>query len=299
MPRTVRAALDEAALAIGRVDARVLFAHLLDVDRAWIAAHPMHVLTEGQDARLDALVAQRALGHPVAYLVGRREFYGRDFEVGPDVLIPRPETETLVEAALDFLRRPRDPRHSPAACPREPLPGDGNPPTVLDLGTGSGAIAVTLACERPDVRIVATDASEAALALARTNARHHGCDGRIDFIRASWYEAVPGRRFDLVVANPPYVAAGDAHLGQGDLRFEPPGALTDGSADGLASIRAIVAGAPAHLAHGGALLFEHGYDQAESAAALLARAGFTRLVARPDLAGIPRVAGGIIVSCPE
>jgi release factor glutamine methyltransferase len=282
MPRTVRAALDEAALAIGRVDARVLFAHLLDVDRAWIAANPMHVLTESQDARLDALVAQRAMGHPVAYLVGRREFYGRDFEVGPDVLIPRPETETLVEAALEALPRP-----------------GAVAPALLDLGTGSGAIAVTLACERPDVRIVATDASEGALALARTNARRHGCEGRIDFVRGSWYDAVPGRRFDLVVANPPYVAAGDAHLGRGGLRFEPPGALTDGSADGLASIRAIVAGAPAHLLPGGALLFEHGYDQAGAAAALLARAGYTQLVSRADLAGIPRVAGGIIVSCPR
>lgn len=284
MPRTVRAALDEAALAIGRVDARVLCAHLLAVDRAWIAANPMHVLTESQDARLDALVAQRAMGHPVAYLLGRREFYGRDFEVGPDVLIPRPETETLVEAALDLLRRPR---------------AGGDPPAILDLGTGSGAIAVTLACERPDARIVATDASAAALALARANARRNGCEGRIEFIRGSWYDAVPGKRFDLVVANPPYVAAGDAHLGRGDLRFEPPGALTDGSVDGLASIRAIVAGAPAHLVPGGALLFEHGYDQAEAAAALLMRAGFTRLVSRPDIAGIPRVAGGIIVSCPE
>jgi release factor glutamine methyltransferase len=284
MPRTVRAALDEAALAIGRVDARVLCAHLLAVDRAWIAANPMHVLTESQDARLDALVAQRAMGHPVAYLLGRREFYGRDFEVGPDVLIPRPETETLVEAALDLLRRPR---------------AGGDPPAILDLGTGSGAIAVTLACERPDARIVATDASAAALALARANARRNGCEGRIEFIRGSWYDAVPGKRFDLVVANPPYVAAGDAHLGRGDLRFEPPGALTDGSVDGLASIRAIVAGAPAHLVPGGALLFEHGYDQAEAAAALLVRAGFTRLVSRPDIAGIPRVAGGIIVSCPE
>jgi release factor glutamine methyltransferase len=290
MPRTVRAALDEAALAIGRVDARVLFAHLLDVDRAWIAANPMHVLTESQDARLDALVAQRALGHPVAYLLGRREFYGRDFEVGPDVLIPRPETETLVEAALEILRRPRAPLDSRTG---------GNPPTLLDLGTGSGAIAVTLACERPDVRIVATDASEAALALASANARRHGCEDRIELVRGSWYDAVPGRRFDLIVANPPYVAAGDVHLGRGDLRFEPPGALTDGSADGLASIRAIVAGAPAHLAADGALLFEHGYDQAGAASALLARAGFAQLVSRPDLAGIPRVAGGIIVSCPR
>ncbi|HSN19815.1 MAG TPA: peptide chain release factor N(5)-glutamine methyltransferase, partial [Usitatibacter sp.] len=240
MRRTLRAALDEAALCIDRVDARVLFAHLLGVNRAWLAANPMHVLTETQDAQLDTLVARRALGQPVAYLVGSREFYGREFSVGPDVLIPRPETETLVESALEALRHSR---------------ADGNP-SVLDLGTGSGAIAVTLACERPDLAIVATDASAAALDVARANAERHGCADRIELARGSWYGAVPGRRFDLVVANPPYVAAGDAHLAQGDLRFEPASALTDGSADGLDSIRAIVSGARAHLIPGGTLLFE-------------------------------------------
>jgi release factor glutamine methyltransferase len=275
---TVKAAFEEALATIERVDAQVLMAHVLGVNRAWLVANPMHILTETEDARLDSIVAQRALGQPVAYLVGKREFYGRDFEVGPEVLIPRPETETLVEAALDALRR---------------SPARGNP-SVLDLGTGSGAIAVTLACERPDVRIVASDTSAAALDIARVNARKHGCAGRIELLRGSWYQAVPGRRFDLVVANPPYVAAGDAHLAEGDLRFEPGSALTDGSADGLDSIRAIVAGAGAHLAEGGALLFEHGYDQAEAVAALLAAAGFEDRVSIPDLAGIPRVAGGNI-----
>jgi release factor glutamine methyltransferase len=273
---TVKAAFEEALVSIDRVDAQVLMAHVLAVNRAWIAANPMHVLTESQDARIDMLVAQRALGQPVAYLVGKREFYARDFEVGPEVLIPRPETETLVEAALDALRR---------------FPGDGNAPTVLDLGTGSGVIAVTLACERPELRIVASDTSAAALEIARANARAQGCGGRIEFVAGSWYEAVPGRRFDVIVANPPYVAAGDAHLGEGDLRFEPGSALTDGSADGLDSIRAIVAGAREHLAPGGALLFEHGYDQAQAVAALLDGAGFEDRVSIPDLAGIPRVAG--------
>lgn len=277
---TVKAAFEEALATIERVDAQVLMAHVLGVNRAWLVANPMHVLTETQDARLDSIVAQRALGQPVAYLLGRREFYGRDFEVGPDVLIPRPETETLVEAARSHVdRRSR---------------ANGNPPVALDLGTGSGAIAVTLACERPDLRVVASDTSAAALDFARANARTHGCAERIEFLHGSWYEAVPGRRFDLIVANPPYVAAGDAHLGEGDLRFEPGNALTDGSADGLDSIRAIVAGAGEHLAEGGALLFEHGYDQAEAVAALLAAAGFGDRVSIPDLAGIPRVAGGKI-----
>ncbi|HEX3098641.1 MAG TPA: peptide chain release factor N(5)-glutamine methyltransferase [Usitatibacter sp.] len=274
---TVKAALEDAFAAIDRIDAQVLMAHVLGVDRAWVLANPMRVLTETEDAQVDMLVARRAMGQPVAYLLGRREFYGRDFAVGPEVLIPRPETETLVEAALDALRRPR---------------ADGGPWNILDLGTGSGAIAVTLACERPDARIVATDASAEALETARANARAHGCEARIELAKGSWYAAVPGRRFDLIVANPPYVAAGDAHLSQGDLRFEPGVALTDGSADGLDSIRTIVSGAGGHLVPGGALLFEHGYDQAEAAARILADAGFTALVSIPDLAGIPRVAGG-------
>lgn len=269
MRRTVRVALEEAAAAIGRVDARVLACHLLGTGRAWLAANPMHVLTESQDAQYDLLVAQRQMGHPVAYLVGTREFYGRDFEVGSAVLIPRPETETLVEAALARL--------GPAG-------------EVLDLGTGSGALAVTLACERPGALVHAGDASAEALSIARANAARHGAD--VAFGHGSWYEPFAGRRFDLIVANPPYVAAGDRHLAEGDLRFEPREALTDGSADGLESLRAIAAGAPAHLKDGGWLLVEHGYDQAGACRALLQAAGLADLVSIPDLAGIPRVAGG-------
>ena len=265
----MRAALEESAEAVGAVDARVLACHVLGASRAWIVANPMHVLSESQDAQLDSLVARRALGYPVAYLVGQREFYGREFAVGPAVLIPRPETETLVEAALARL---------PANA------------AILDLGTGSGAVAVTLACERPDASVTATDASAEALACARANAARHAA--RVTFAAGSWYEAVPGRRFDAIVSNPPYVAAGDHHLDEGDLRFEPRPALTDGSADGLDAIRAIIAGAPGHLLSGGWLLIEHGYDQAKACRALLRDSGFAQLASIDDLSGIARVAGG-------
>src|SRR6185436_6562967 len=219
---TLKAALEEATAAIGRVDAHVLVAHLLGVNRSYLIANPMRVLTETEDARIDMLVAQRAIGHPVAHLVAEREFYGRLFKVTPDVLIPRPETEVLVEAALARLPPPA-----------------ARPPSVLDLGTGSGALAITLACERPDVAVTATDSSEGALDVARLNAQALGA--RVEFVAGSWFGPVAGRRFGLIVSNPPYVAARDPHLGQGDLRFEPKHALTDGSLDGLASIRAIVA----------------------------------------------------------
>jgi release factor glutamine methyltransferase len=268
---TLKAALEDATAAIGRVDAQVLVAHLLGVDRAYLATHPMRVLTESEDARIDSVVARRSMGHPVAYLMGRREFYSRSFAVSPDVLIPRPETETLVEAAIARLA-PR------ASC--------------LDLGTGSGAVGLTIACERPDVRVTCTDLSAAALELARANAAALGCEGRVEFGDGSWYAPLAGRRFDAIVSNPPYVADGDPHLGEGDLRFEPAAALSDGSRDGLASIRAIVQGAAAHLQPGGWLLFEHGYDQGDAVRGMLSAAGFTDCASIRDLAGIPRVSGG-------
>jgi release factor glutamine methyltransferase len=268
---TVKAALEEATTMIDRIDAHVLMAHVLGVNRAGLVANPMRVLTQSEDAKIDMLVARRALGHPVAYLVAKREFYGRDFEVGPEVLIPRPETETLVEAAL--------PRLGPRA-------------SCLDLGTGSGAIAVTLACERPEARVTATDSSPGALEVARANAA--ALAARVEFLAGPWYAPVAGRRFDLIVSNPPYIARGDAHLEAGDLRFEPAQALTDGSADGLDSIRAIVAAARAHLNPGGWLLLEHGYDQAEAVARIFAAAGLAEYTTIADLAGIARVAGGKI-----
>ncbi|HUQ29479.1 MAG TPA: peptide chain release factor N(5)-glutamine methyltransferase [Usitatibacter sp.] len=271
--QTVKSALEDLMQAMDRTDAVVIMSEVLGVNRAWIAANPMRLLTETQDARIEMLAAQRAMGRPVAYLLNRREFYGRDFALDDSVLIPRPETETLVEAALARMT-PR------AAC--------------LDLGTGSGAVAVTLACQRPEARLVATDVSAVALRVARANAQRHHCDTRIEFLEGSWYAPVGARRFDVIVANPPYIAAADPHLGRGDLRFEPAHALTDGSRDGLDSIRAIVAGASDHLDPGGWLLFEHGHDQAASARALLEAAGFGSIVSLPDLAGIPRVAGGKI-----
>jgi release factor glutamine methyltransferase len=280
---TVKAALEELMASMDRTDAMVIMAEVLGVNRSWIVANPMRILTETEDARIDMLGAQRAMGRPVAYLLDRREFYGRDFALDSSVLIPRPETETLVEAAL---ARMADSYSSTA--PRD------HAATFLDLGTGSGAIAVTLACQRPEWRGLATDASEAAVRVARANAERHHCEARLEFASGSWYEPVGSQRFDVIVSNPPYVAAGDPHLAQGDLRFEPSAALTDGSPDGLASIRAIVAGARAHLEPGGWLLFEHGYDQADRARALLESSGFDSIFSTPDLAGIPRVAGGKI-----
>jgi release factor glutamine methyltransferase len=268
--RTIHVSLQEAEDAIGKVDARVLLCDVLGVDRAFLVANPFHILTETQDARIDMLVARRQMGHPVAYLVGSREFYGRDFAVDESVLIPRPETEHLVEAAL------------------ERMAADAS---VLDLGTGSGAIAVTLACERPRSRVTAVDAQASALATARANGERLA-PGRVEFLEGSWYEPVAGRRFDVIVSNPPYVAGADPHLARGDLRFEPGAALTDGSPDGLDSIRAIVGGARAHLGPGGWLLVEHGYDQGERVAALLRDAGFESPVLLRDLAGHDRVAGG-------
>jgi len=268
---TLKAALEEAAAAIGRVDAQAIVAHLLGVNRAYLVANPMRVLTESEDARVDMFVAQRQMGLPVAYLVGTREFYSRDFRVSPDVLIPRPETETLVEAALVRLGGSRRPR------------ADGGPISVLDLGTGSGAVAITLACERADVAVTATDASQAALAVARANAEALGCTRRVEFLHGPWYAPVAGRRFDVIVSNPPYVADGDPHLAEGDLRFEPPHALTDGSRDGLDSMRAIVAGARGHLNPSGWLLLEHGYDQKAAIAGLLEAAGYHQLASISDL----------------
>ena len=280
---TLKVALEEAEAAIGRVDAQVLVGDVLGVDRAYMVANPLRILTESEDARIDSLVAQRSLGMPVAYLTGRREFWSREFVVTPDVLIPRPETEILVEAALKKCQ---------TLFPAAEKVSDTF--SVLDLGTGSGAIAITLALERPDARVTAVDTSASALDVARGNAAALGAN--VELVHGAWYAPVAGRRFDLIVSNPPYVAANDAHLGQGDLRFEPAGALTDGSADGLDSIRAIVAGARDHLNPGGRLLLEHGHDQAAAVAALLREAGFASIVSIPDLAGIPRVAGGKLAS---
>ncbi len=267
MPETVRTLIETSGLPPG--EARLLVAHALAVDRAWLIAHPHDSIDEARQQVARGFLARRRAGEPIAYIVGRQEFYGLDLAVTPDVLIPRPETERLVELSLERLGRESR--------------------RVLDLGTGSGAIAIAIAYSAPDAQVWATDVSPAALAIARANAARHAPGVR--FVASDWFAALSGERFDLVVTNPPYVAAQDRHLAQGDLRFEPRAALV-GGADGLDCIRRIVRTARAHLAPSGWLLFEHGYDQAQASRALLEEAGYADAASWPDLAGIPRVSGG-------
>ena len=271
-------------------EAQMILAHVLGVSRALLIAHPERLLDAEQTRGVQSLFARRAAGEPIAYLLGRREFYGRQFFVSPATLIPRPETELIVEQALVRLSGHLLPESRASASVSSTIRSQH--PRVLDLGTGSGAIAVSLALECPGAAVVATDISPDALKIAAENARRLNAD--VEFTESNWYANIIDRKFDLIVANPPYVAGGDEHLFQGDLRYEPQIALTDESTDGLSSIRAIVEGAPAHLNAGGWLLFEHGYDQAEAAAELLLKAGFENLICMNDLAGIARVAGGQI-----
>jgi release factor glutamine methyltransferase len=272
-PPTVRQALVQCSLV--PLEAQMLLAHVLRVDRAWLRAHEEDVLPRAKATTFFSLARRRHDGEPVAYLTGFREFWGLALAVTPNVLIPRPETETLVEQALHRLPTDRDLR-------------------LLDLGTGSGAIALALARERPRAHIVATDVSEAALQVARANARRFGVFN-VEFLLADWYAhdtlAAPVPPFDAIVSNPPYIGANDPHLSQGDVRFEPIAALTSG-ADGLSALRTIVAGAPARLAPGGLLAVEHGYDQSNAVRELLGAAGFIDVDAVRDLAGIQRVALG-------
>lgn len=266
--------LQVAARRIGRLEARLLLQHLTGLSASALVAHPERQLDADSAAAYAALVARRAAGEPVAYLVGRREFYGRDFCVAPGVLIPRPETELLVERALARIAR--------LAAPQ-----------ILDLGCGSGCIGISLALERPDAQVTAVDASAEALAMTRRNALALGA--RLELLAGDWFGALAsGRgsvRYHLIVSNPPYIAEADPHLCQGDLRFEPMRALASG-ADGLDALRRIVAEAPAYLHPGGRLLFEHGYDQAGAARELLLAAGYGDIEQHRDLAGIVRVSGG-------
>ncbi|GAB4169231.1 MAG: peptide chain release factor N(5)-glutamine methyltransferase [Rhodocyclaceae bacterium] len=265
-------ALARGAAALPRAEARLLLIHACGIGHARLAAHPEAALEDDARARYEEWIARRASGEPVAYILGWREFYGRRFRVGEAVLIPRPETELLVDLALEAAR-------PLGACPR-----------IADLGTGSGAIAVSLALELPCAEVWACEVSESALAIARANAAALGA--RVCFRQGDWFSAFErGSRFDLLVCNPPYVAEGDAHLGRGDLRREPRAALAGGP-DGLAMIRRVVREAPAFLAPGGRLMIEHGWDQASRVRALLAAAGFGALRSHRDLAGIERVSTG-------
>ena len=257
-----------AALPLEPLENRILLCHALGISRVGLITQSERALNSAEAVHLDALVQRRIAGEPIAYIVGEREFFGLPFRVGPGVLIPRPDTELIVELSL------------------ERLPPRGR---LLDMGTGSGAIAVACAHARRDASVTALDLSEEALAIARANAAANGAQVR--FLRSDWFAAIGEERFELIASNPPYIAAGDAHLSQGDLRFEPIGALTD-HADGLAALRHIVDGAPDHLMPGGWLLLEHGYDQAEAVRALLAACGFLEVQSWRDLAGIERVSGG-------
>lgn len=271
----VRDGLAAAAQALAggeaRLEAEVLLLHVLGQPRAWLYAHADDELPSPQREAFEQLVQRRNAGEPVAYLTGTREFWSLALRVTDATLIPRADTERLVELALERL---------PPATPLR----------VADLGTGSGAIALAIASERPQARVVATDASAAALAVARQNAEFNKIPN-VEFAEGSWLAAVAQRRFDLIVSNPPYIAADDAHLRQGDLRFEPHSALAAG-ADGLDDIRLIVAAAGPHLRDGAWLLLEHGFDQGGAVRALLEAAGFANVATWQDLCGLDRVSGG-------
>ena len=249
-----------------RLDAELLLARALDVARSYLFAHPDDELDPAAAERFRAVLARRADGMPMAYITGRREFWSMDLVVTPDTLIPRPETETLIEQALT-----RIPRRAPIQ--------------VLDLGTGSGAIALAIARDRPACHVVATDLSAAAVAVARENARRLML-ANVEFVEGDWTAPVAGRAFDLVVSNPPYVASGDPHLDA--LKYEPRSALAAG-VDGLDAIRAIAATAMSVMKPGGALLLEHGAGQAESVAAILEGHGWSGIAVARDLAGLARV----------
>jgi release factor glutamine methyltransferase len=262
-----------AAAGLDRLDAQMLLLHALGRsphDRAWLIAHDSDLLTPEAKIRWQALLQRRQAGEPVAYLLGEKEFSGLTLQVDARVLVPRPDTEVLVAWALDAL----------------PPSGD-DVPRLLDLGTGSGAIALSVATQRPDAQVTATDASTDALAVAQANARRLNLPMR--FAHGAWLAAVPGERFDVIASNPPYIPDGDPHLSA--LTHEPLSALAAGN-DGLHDIRQIVAQAPEALHPGGWLLLEHGHDQAIAVRALLAAQGFTAVSSRQDLAGIERCSGG-------
>lgn len=281
MPRTIQNTLTQdaarltEALALdsssARIEVQSLLQRVLNVSRAYLLTYPERCLDDAEQARYEALLLRRLQGEPIAYLLGEREFFGLVFRVTPATLIPRPETELLVELVLQHITL-----HEPCR--------------VLDLGTGSGAIALSIAHARPDVEVVAVEASSEALTVARENAQRLGINN-VTFVQSDWYTALDAQRFDLIVSNPPYVAAGDPHLQQGDLRFEPPAALASGN-DGLDDIRHIVIHAQTHLYPEGRLLFEHGYNQAAQVRELMQQAGFNTIFSACDLAGIERVSGG-------
>ncbi len=253
------------------VDVRLLLQQVLNVNHAWLISHPDDALSADKINVFNTLLDRRLAGEPMAYILGQREFYGLNLKTTSATLIPRPDTEVLVESAL------------------AKIPTDIST-NILDLGTGSGAIALAIASQRPLANITAVDFSEEALQVAQENAASLNLN-HVAFVKSSWFDALANRKFDLIVSNPPYIAKGDVHLQQGDLRFEPITALASG-ADGLDDIRVIVANAPQHLNQNGWLMLEHGYDQADVVSRLLADKGFAQISHALDLAGIQRVTMG-------
>ncbi|HGM6732114.1 TPA: peptide chain release factor N(5)-glutamine methyltransferase [Stenotrophomonas maltophilia] len=274
---SLRQVVADANARLGGIEARheaeLLLLHVLERPRSWLFAHATDPLPAAELATFEALLARRVAGEPVAYLTGRRGFWTLELDVDPATLIPRPETELLVELALDRL----------------PLDG---PLQLADLGTGSGAIALALASERPQAQVLATDASAGALAVAARNAARHELHN-VRFAEGGhdWYAPLQGARFDLIASNPPYIASDDPHLQQGDLRFEPATALASG-VDGLDDIRRIVDGGQAHLLPGGWLLIEHGWDQGEAIRALFEAAAFADVQTVRDLEQRDRITLG-------
>jgi release factor glutamine methyltransferase len=275
---TVRAALAEACRRLAaatpspRIDADCLLQHVLQKDRAWLRTHDDAVLNTEESRAFAGCIERRLRGEPVAYITGARGFWSLELQVGPGVLIPRPETELLVERALELI---------PAVSALR----------VLDLGTGSGAIALAVKKERPRCEVTAVDASPAALEIAAANARRLGL--AVTLRESDWFSALAGTTFDIVLSNPPYIAPDDAHLLQGDLRFEPRRALA-AAETGLQALRRIAEAAPSHLATGGWLLMEHGYDQGAAVRALLAQQGFAQIATRRDLGGHERFTEGCL-----
>lgn len=255
------------------LETRMLISHVAGLSRVQLITHSEAPLNTTQIQDLNTLVAKRLDGEPLAYLLGEREFYGLNFTVNPSVLIPRADTELLVELALQYT------------------PPQGR---LLDMGTGSGAIAISVAVHAPELQVSACDISIEALSTAQSNAKrllNSNTREPIQFYRSDWYQSIPAQTFHTIVSNPPYIVQNDPHLSQGDLRFEPINALTD-HADGLSAYRIIIAGACTYLSADGYLLLEHGYDQSAAVQKLLQQAGFTEVQSWPDLAGILRVSGG-------
>lgn len=270
----IRTALDTANTQVSKGDAELLLACVMDIGRASLRAYPERDLNTEQKLRFKELLQRRAGGEPVAYLLGHREFWSLNFTVTPDVLIPRADTELLVEMALENI--------SP-----------GKKKNILDLGTGSGAVALSIASERPKITVVATDVSSEALQIAKLNAKLLKISN-VEFALGNWFEALTGtvdHKFDIIVCNPPYIAAFDPHLEQGDLRFEPNRALVSG-VEGMDDLHNIISKARQYLVPGGQLLVEHGYNQEQPVAVEFVAAGFTDVTCYRDLSGIPRVTAG-------